>query len=295
MAAMTTAPHHKRGFRALQSPAWALALLLILSATIVSGPARAEGPTLRDACPALEAGGEARVESVSDGDTLTLDDGQVVRLVGLQAPKLPLGREGLRAWPLAEEARAHLESLAAGAAVRLHFGTTREDRHGRLLAHLERADDGLWLQGAMLRDGWARVYSFADNRQCVGAMLAIEQAARAGRKGIWRHPNYAIRTPDEALRRISRFEIVEGVVTRAANVRGRIFLGFGRDWRRDFAITIARGDAALFAGGARGLMALEGERVRVRGWITARDGAQITLTHPEQIEVMRDGVFTVME
>ena len=34
----------------------------------------------------LEAGGAARVVSVVDGDTLWLDDGAEVRLVGIQAP-----------------------------------------------------------------------------------------------------------------------------------------------------------------------------------------------------------------
>ena len=43
----------------------------------------------------------ATVAEVVDGDTLILADGTEVRLVGIQAPKLPLGRKGFRAQPLA--------------------------------------------------------------------------------------------------------------------------------------------------------------------------------------------------
>ncbi len=131
----------------------------------------------------LEAGTSARVVSVADGDTLTLDDGVIVRLVGIQAPKLPLGRPGFKAWPLADEAKAALEALALGRRVTLYYGGRRNDRYGRALAHLYR-DDGLWIQGAMLEQGMARVYSFSDNRGEVAAMLTWEAAARAGGLGI---------------------------------------------------------------------------------------------------------------
>ncbi len=43
---------------------------------------------------ALEAGGQATVLEVVDGDTLVLGDRTEVRLAGIQAPKLPLGRPG---------------------------------------------------------------------------------------------------------------------------------------------------------------------------------------------------------
>ena len=46
----------------------------------------------------------ARAVEIVDGDTLILADGREVRLVGIQAPKLPLGRKNFRTWPLADEA-----------------------------------------------------------------------------------------------------------------------------------------------------------------------------------------------
>ena len=72
-----------------RSAAWQIAALVLCC----SGPAAAE--TLR----------RGVVDSVIDGDTVVLQGGAEVRLVGIQAPKLALGRPGLRDWPLATEAK----------------------------------------------------------------------------------------------------------------------------------------------------------------------------------------------
>ena len=115
---------------------------------------------------ALEAGGQATVLEVVDGDTLILEDRTEVRLAGIQAPKLPLGRPGFETWPLAQEAKQALAGLTLGQVVTLTFGGRRMDRYGRLLAHLH-LSDGRWIQGEMLALGLARVYSFADNRALI--------------------------------------------------------------------------------------------------------------------------------
>ncbi|HEX9646837.1 MAG TPA: thermonuclease family protein [Alphaproteobacteria bacterium] len=242
---------------------------------------------------ALEPGGEGVVALVVDGDTLALADGTVVRLVGLQAPKLALGRAGLSDWPLAEEARAALAELALGQRVTLRYGGRRSDRHGRALAHLVRAD-GVWIQDRMLARGMARVYSFADNRALVADMLASEAGARAALRGIWAHPFYRPRAADRLDGAIGSFQLVEGTVEAAALVRGRLYLNFGADWREDFTVTVAprlRPDfeRAFAALGLDSLEALAGRRVRVRGWIDRYNGPEIEATHPEQIELLADG------
>ena len=141
----------------------------------------------------LEYSETAVAVKIVDGDTLILDTGKQVRLVGLQAPKLPLGRPNFEAWPLSDEAATVLRELTLGKSLSLAYGGRRMDRHGRLLAHLYDAD-GSWIQGAMLRRGMARVYSFSDNRSLVAEMLAIEGQARAARRGIWVTPTTASAT-----------------------------------------------------------------------------------------------------
>lgn len=243
----------------------------------------------------LQPGGSAGVVEVVDGDTLVLDDGREVRLVGIQAPKLPLGRAGFATWPLAEEAREALAELTAGRRVGLSYGGAQRDRHGRALAQLHVLDGpraGLWLQGEMLARGLARVYSFPDNRALVAEMLALERAARAARRGIWADPWYRVLTPAELAREpfraLGSFQIVEGRVMDAAVVKKRGYLNFGDDWKTDF--TVALDPAALRLFEATGLSpdAYQGRRIRVRGWVKSFNGPLIDATHPEQIEVLEE-------
>ncbi|MDP6874388.1 MAG: thermonuclease family protein [Alphaproteobacteria bacterium] len=233
----------------------------------------------------LVKSGQGRVVEVVDGDTLFLDDGVQVRLVGIQAPKLPLGRRNFKTWPLAEEAKRALETLSLDRVVKLSYGGRRTDRYGRALAHLHR-EDGLWLQEQLLRQGMARVYSFRDNRAVVPEMLAAEQAAREGKLGIWGPRWYRIWQQEELHRGLEGFFLIEGTVLKTAQIRGRIYLNFGQDWRQDFTITIAPRDRKLFerSGFAHGAMV--GQRLRVRGWLKHFNGPSIEATHPEQIELL---------
>ncbi|PWR21346.1 thermonuclease family protein [Zavarzinia aquatilis] len=245
-----------------------------------------EGPALP---PGLTDIGTGKVAEVVDGDTVRLAGGKQVRFVGTQAPKLPLGRPGYPTWPLGPEAKAHLATLCAGRRVRLFAGGARQDRHGRILAHLV-TEEGLWLQGAMLEAGLARVYTFKDNRALAAEMLALEAAARAAALGLWADATYRIRKADEtdllaAVDKVPGYLLVEGRVLRSAAGGGRWFLNFGRDHANDFTASIAASDLPLFTAAGIDPATYAGKTLRLRGWLEARNGPAMTITHPEQIEV----------
>jgi endonuclease YncB( thermonuclease family) len=234
----------------------------------------------------LPEGGRGRIGTVHDGDTIRFKDGAVdIRLVGLQAPKLPQGRRNPTAWPMADESRAALRAMLEGHDITLRLPTTPKDRNGRILAHLIRGD-GLWIQENMLKEGWARVYTFPDNRLFARELYAAEATARAARRGLWSHPDYAVRKPDPALLKadIGTYQIIEGIVAEAAKVRGRVYLNFGEDYRTDFTASIPPEVAALFSAAKLDPLKLKGRTVRVRGYIRDFNGPAIDLTHPEQIE-----------
>ena len=253
-------------------------LLILIASTGDAGATAVPGGLTRDGAPGV-------VVEIVDGDTLKLRDGREVRLVGLQAPKLPLGRRGFKTWPLAGEAKQALSRLTLRKTVTLHFGGRRMDRHGRILAHLGGAD-GSWIQGRMLSLGMARVYSFRDNRAAVRTMLDLESQARRERRGIWRHPYYRVRRDTDAGSDIGSFQLVTGRVQAIATVRDRTYLNFGADWRRDFTITVRNRFRRLFDAAGLSLASLEGRRIRVRGWLDSRNGPMIEATHPEQIEIL---------
>jgi micrococcal nuclease len=242
------------------------------------------------ACVGLRDGAKGTVTQIVDGDTLLLDTGLVVRLIGIQAPHLALGREGLTDWPKADAAKAALETLVLSRVVLLRYGGADKDRYGRALAQvfLTDAAEG-WVQEKMLSAGMARVYTFPDNRACARELYAAEGKARVQRIGIWSDPEYTVRSagrPDLLLSRVGHFELIEGRVLKAEKTGGRVYLNFGRLYKEDFTAVIDARALKLFAGEKLDPLGLSGALVRVRGWIDVSGGPRITVTHPEQIEVL---------
>lgn len=247
--------------------------------------------SLAAACEGLIDGAKGVVVSVTDGDTVVLDNGLVIRLIGTQAPKLALGREDFADWPKAEESKAALEALVLGKSVRVRHGGERIDRHGRTLGQLfVTGDSETWVQQQMVADGWARVYSFPDNRACVTQLLAVEDQARLRKLGIWADPYYLVRRadrPGDFAGRQGSYELVEGRVLLAEKVQGRVYLNFGRSWKEDFTAVIDRAALGLFSASGVDPLKLEGALVRIRGWVDEDDGPRVEITHPEQVEVLR--------
>jgi len=242
--------------------------------------------------PDLDAGEGGKVKSVLDGDTFYLNSGLKVRLSAMQAPKLPLGRKGYKAWPLGEEAKAALIALTRKRKVRLYYGGERRDRYDRALAQVYLLDeDGkadVWVQQEMVRLGMARVYTWPDTFQDSETLYAAEYEARTAGRGIWGHDYYAIRSPepDSLAQDVDSFQLVEGIVTSSADIRGRVYLNFGANYKTDFTIAIAKKDRKRFKKAGMDLMSLDGARVRVRGWIELMNGPMVWLDHPERLEIV---------
>ena len=242
------------------------------------------------ACEGLRDGPKGTVTEIVDGDTLLLDTGLVVRLIGIQAPKLSLGRGEQPDWPKANEAKAALIALTLKKPVLLRYGGEEIDRHGRTLAQVYvTSDTPFWVQGKMLEAGMARVYSFPDNRACLPDLFAAEGRARTAGLGIWADSYYRVRRADrpaEIATLSGHYELVEGRVLKAERLGGQLFLNFGRYYKEDFTAVIDARALRLFTDGGIDPLHLGGALVRVRGWIDDRDGPRVAVTHPEQIEVL---------
>lgn len=120
------------------------------------------------------------VVKVYDGDTILIEDGRKIRLIGVDAPEVesPYTKEE----PYGSASRKHLEGLLSGKKVFIRGGEEPRDRFGRTLAYVY-ADDVL-LNGRMIRDGWARVYVKFDY-EYKDLFTAYEREARARGIGIW--------------------------------------------------------------------------------------------------------------
>jgi micrococcal nuclease len=257
-------------------------LVLCACAGLVPLPAAAADATepVAPTCTGLTPGPARTIVRIMDGETVGLDDGSELRLIGALAPRaIDVGAEP-GTWPWEGKARDALQALAVGKSVELGFGGERLDRYGRLQAHVHliEGDQRRWLQGRLLAEGLARATTLAGNRACAHELLAAEQTARAMQRGLWADAAYQVRQADrpaELLAYRTTFQIVEGRIARVAFVRGVIHLNFDRNWRQAFSASLRNADRGLlgvFAGDAK---ALEGRPVRVRGWIGQHRAAPV--------------------
>jgi endonuclease YncB( thermonuclease family) len=223
-----------------------------------------------------------RIAAVIDPVSFELADGRELRLEGLGPPRAPSRHNG--PWPYLGDATAEVSDLVDDGA--LTFAATEApDRYGRIIAQVW-LENGTWLNGALARQGLARVETTADQRRCAAEALRLEADARAARRGMWRLSAYEVRDAMEAGAFTNDFQILEGRIAETAEVRGRIFLNFGTDWRTDFTVTIAPGDARKFAEAGRDPLSWAGRAIRVRGWLEWYNGPMIEASHPEQIELL---------
>ncbi|KAB7738732.1 thermonuclease family protein [Parvibaculum sedimenti] len=235
--------------------------------------------------------GEALLpREIVDGQSLILADGREAVLAGVEVPPPGEGRG-----QYAQEAQGLLADLLRDGA-RIAYDKTREDRYGRLQV-FPLLGDGQTAQARLVAAGLARVMSTPDNRTCIGELLVLEAEARAARRGLWSDPFFAVVDAGDLAglhRAEGRFVIVEGVVADAASVRGRLYVNFGADRRRDFTVTVAPAAAKLFKAGVWPSIlghptTLVGRVTRVRGFLESFNGPEITVTHPEQIEFPEHG------
>ena len=240
----------------------------------------------RAACGAA-TGETVWVERVVRGDEVVLVDGRRLRFAGVEAPRPPLvaGRDEVSEAVAAEhEARAALGDLVEGRETT--FDRVRTDRHGRLVGHLYDTETGQWIEEALVAAGHLRVVPVEGERDCVVRLLPSEAEARAGRRGLWATASHAVvpARAEDLLPRVGRFVVSEGRVRSIGRSGGRIWLNFGDDFRRDFAVVMNDKDLDRFRAAGFDALAAKGVRVLVRGVVVQRDGPRMTIESPEDIE-----------
>jgi micrococcal nuclease len=118
---------------------------------------------------------------VVDGDTLELDGGERVRLIGVDTPETVDPRRPVQYF--GKEASAFTRRLAQGKTVRLEFDQDTQDRYGRTLAYVY-LPDGAFLNAEIIRQGYGHAYTRFPFRY-QAEFLALEREAREQGRGLW--------------------------------------------------------------------------------------------------------------
>ncbi|HET7570168.1 MAG TPA: thermonuclease family protein [Gammaproteobacteria bacterium] len=226
-------------------------------------------------CSPLGIRHPAHVRYVIDGDTVILDGGRHIRIVGLNAPEI--GHDGAPDQPFARAARNRLIALLASTHDRIAWSTApdRRDHYGRTLAHIY--VHGRDAARLLLRAGLAAVIAIPPNVRRSACYAAAETVARVAHRGLWSHAAGVVRGGDVAA---DGFQIVRDRVTHVSVKRAGTQLTLAGG----LAIWIPAADRHYFR---RPPKRLDGRQILVRGWLHDYHGRpEITVRHPAVLTVL---------
>ena len=128
-----------------------------------------------------------QVVSVMDGDTFKARVGRhvvTVRLLGIDTPETVDPRKPAQCY--GAEASAETKRLLAGNAVRLKLNPDREerDKYDRYLAYAY-LPDGTFLNEYLLRNGYAREYTYGKAYMYQKEFISMEKEATERKVGLW--------------------------------------------------------------------------------------------------------------
>lgn len=235
------------------------------------------GVQARAAACSFESQGEGRVSAVIDARTFRLEDGREVRLTGIESAATDKAKGA-----------AALSAIIAGRDVTLRGVDDAPDRYGRQPAFVFPEGSDTPVQSELLSRGEALASAEVTDRDCAGLLAAAEAGARQAKKGTWADPT-AIKnaeSPGDILAGIGRFAVVEGKVLSVRTAGATTYLNFGRNWTRDFAVTISRRVVPALETAGIAVKSLENRRIRIRGWVEARGGPRIEVLRVGQIELL---------
>jgi endonuclease YncB( thermonuclease family) len=182
------------------------------------------------------------------------------------------------------------QALLADGLVRVHSRKDNFARVGALLAAEAQAR-------AARRGIWADDFYRVRDAEADLALLTEEAAGCGRRRGAAEAPVKAeapataepTALPIEAEgppRTKDCFKLVEGRVRSVGDRGERLYLNFGDDVGKDFAAIVGGEALAEWSGGKDALLALDGKKLRVRGYLSGGDAPLLRLDHAAQVELI---------
>lgn len=136
------------------------------------------------------------VKRAVDGDTLLLENGERVRLIGIDTPEYHesaklfrdaqrSGQDAATIQKLGKRAWEFTRDLVEGKRVSLEFDAERRDRYGRLLAYVY-LKDGTFVNAEIVKQGYASLLTYPPNVRYESVFRDLYRQARESRRGLWK-------------------------------------------------------------------------------------------------------------
>ncbi len=120
---------------------------------------------------------KAKVERITDGDTIVLSSGSIVRYVGITSPE--------NSEPFEKESTEENRKLVEGKTVSLEYDNYKADKFGRILAYVIVAGTNVSVE--LARKGVAQVVVYQKRKPFIyqDLLLKAQDEAKKKRLGIW--------------------------------------------------------------------------------------------------------------
>lgn len=130
------------------------------------------------------------VTTVSDGDTIEINDKDKVRFLGIDTPELEHKQSNIKLECFAKDAETRMRQLVLGKYVYLEKESRDKDKYGRLLRNVflpldKEETKFLYLNGYMLGEGYARLYVLEQKLKYKEGLEIYQEEAQLEKRGLW--------------------------------------------------------------------------------------------------------------
>ncbi len=136
-----------------------------------------------------------KVTRVVDGDTFVIENGEKIRLIGIDTPESRINKKLVRDAKKSKQKKEVVKEMGKQAAlftrkllkdqkVRLEYDVQPRDKYGRILAYAY-LEDGRFVNAEIMKAGFAQTMSIPPNLKYQGLFQDLQKQAREARKGLW--------------------------------------------------------------------------------------------------------------
>ncbi len=119
---------------------------------------------------------EVNVKKVIDGDTIVLEDGRIIRLIGINTPE--------KYQKFGKEATLKTKELVLDKEVNLEYDKLKTDIYGRTLAYVYTEE--VFVNLELLKQGFARLMTIPPNTKHLEEFRKAYKEAKDKKLGVWK-------------------------------------------------------------------------------------------------------------
>jgi len=215
------------------------------------------------------------VKRVIDGDTIVLNNGEKIRLIGLNTPEVD--SHFSRAEAGGEQAKEWLTQQLTSSSLFIEYDIEQRDNYDRALAYCF-LENGDFINARLLEMGLATLTLRQPNLYYAEALEQAQQRAESAKRGVWAQTDYALHQQNELIpgKRYpgwQRWLVMPKAINESTHY-------FNLHVTEHFVIRIPKETAALFLP----LSELLNTNIEVRGWLKKnKDRYSMTVQHPSAL------------